>query len=324
METWSFIGSDKNAGKTTALNFVHRRLHEQGKGPLCLTAIGINGESVDNYDNRPKPQFPVFRGEYFVSAMEHLTGHQQQYEELLRFTPPSFNKQYLLGRCRDDFSLVVEGPNDRRQLLLLKERLRQLLPGMLLLIDGSIDRQFIADPRLSDAIFFALLISDRVEQQRKAGDLLTALQLPATDPWILALFKGLLHPETRSLLLDEQHLPLYRNQEIPFLDQELKAVCRRHRQQQCLLYLNGALSLSLFDFLADFDRFQVVLNNFTLYQNVSVHEGLKREFAPQLSLLQPLRVKRIFVNRQAEVEMPLPAEVPVTDLFRDEVDDLVF
>jgi len=117
METWSFIGSDKNAGKTTALNFVHRRLHEQRKGPLCLTSIGINGEPVDNYENRPKPQFPVYRDEYFISATEHLAKLPEQFEILRRFAPPAFSKSYLLSRSRNDFELVVEGPNDKRQLL---------------------------------------------------------------------------------------------------------------------------------------------------------------------------------------------------------------
>lgn len=325
METWSFIGSDKNAGKTTALNFVHRRLHDQqSKRPLCLTSIGINGEPIDNYENRPKPQFPVYRGEYFVSAAEHLAGQQKQFEELQRFAPPAFSKVYLLGRSRDDFELVVEGPNDKRQLLLLKEQLRKLLPEALLLIDGSIDRQFIADPRISDGIYFALLISDRIEQLRKADDLLTALQLPETDPAVANRLAELNRSKTRSLLLGEQRRPLYRGREIPFLDGVLKAACERYRQDHCLLYLNGVLSRSLFDFLSDFGKFQVVLDNFTLYQNISVHEGLKREFAPQLTLLQPLKVKRIFLNRQAQGELEVPKGVPVTDLFRDEVDELEF
>lgn len=324
MKTWSFIGSDKNAGKTTALNFVHKRLHEQGAKPLCLTSIGINGEPIDNYENQPKPRFPFYRGEYFISAEEHLTDLRGHFETVHRYSPPTFSKTYLLGRSRNQFELVVEGPNEKQQLLLLKEGLKELLPKTQLLIDGSIDRQFIADPKISDGIYFSLLITDRVEQLRKAKDILTALQLPATDSGVTEQLTELIDSELRSLLLDEQQQPLYRGREIPFLDAGLKTACQQQQGRKCLLYLNGALSRSLFDYLSTFDSFHVVLDNFTLYQNISVHEGLKRRFAPLLSLLQPLIVKRIFVHRQTEVELELPDGVPVTDLFRDDVEGLVF
>ena len=59
METLAFIGSDKNAGKTTVFNFVYQKMHAADT-MVCLTSIGINGEPVDTYeaqDHRLQRQF---------------------------------------------------------------------------------------------------------------------------------------------------------------------------------------------------------------------------------------------------------------------------
>ncbi len=326
METWSFIGSDKNAGKTTALNFVHKRLHERGagKGALCLTSIGINGEPVDNYENRPKPRFPIYHGEYVVSAVEHFENMSDKYLPVERFVPPDFGKTYLLAKVLRDMHMVVEGPNDRRQLLHLKERLKKDLPISRLLIDGSIDRQFIAHPKISDAIFFSLLITDRIEQRSKARDFLSALQLPGCSGSLRQHLEALLGEETRSLLMTEDLTLRYRGSAAPFHDEELKKRVGRWRNGPGILYLNGALTRSLFDFLADLPGWQVVLDNFTLYQNVSVHEGLRRGFAPRLCLLYPVSVKHIFIHRTDGDPVDLPTHIPVTDLVHEDVEELIF
>lgn len=319
MKTWSFIGSDKNAGKSTVLNHVHGCLREtSGRGEICLTSVGINGEEVDNYENIPKPRIPLFRGNLFITADSRLTACGDCYEPLDEFNPPLFSKRYLLGRCRHDFLPVLEGPNSGREILRMKERLANRLPAGHLLIDGSIDRQFLGHPRISDAIFFALLVSKRPEQQRKAADLLFALTLPECAAEAKTQINGCLDEETRSLLFDDRGELLHHGKVPPFLDEELKEQALKRHGSTCLLYLNGALTRSLHTLFAPLPNMQLVLDNFTLYQNVSAISGLDRVFRPAISLLQPVLVRHIFLNREADVELPLPPGIPVHDLFRDQ------
>lgn len=321
MKTWSFIGSDKNAGKTTVLNHIHRKLREtSGRGQICLTSIGINGEVVDNYEQLPKPRIPILRGNLFITAACQLAAFSGYYEPLHELTPPAFSKRYVLGRCLRDFLPVLEGPNNRAEIILLKEVLAPLLPQGHLLVDGSIDRQFLGHPLISDAIFFALLISPRPEQQRKAADLLFALTIPECGAEEKSLISGYLNEETRSLLFDDRGALLYHGTMPPFLDADLKGYCLKNRGTECLVYLNGALTRSLHALFAPLTNVRIVLDNFTLYQNVSVTEGIGRPFRPQLSLLQPLLVRHIFLNREADFELALPQGIPVHNLFLDQDD----
>ena len=316
MKTWSFIGSDKNAGKTTVLNYVHRRLLDtSGSGPICLTSIGINGEEVDNFEHLPKPRIPIFRGNWFITAAGQLSAFSGCYQPLRTFAPPRFRKEYLLGQAVSDFLPVLEGPNTADEILLVKEALAPTLKQGHLLIDGSIDRQFLGHPLISDAIFFALLISPRPEQQRKAADLLFALTIPECGVAEKSLILGHLGGESRSLLFDDRGELLYRGVTPPFLDAGLRDRCLQSRGKACLLYLNGALTRSLHALFAPWHTFRIVLDNFTLYQNVSVSEGMARAFRPQLSLLQPVLVRHIFLNQEADVVLALPPGIAVHNLF---------
>lgn len=318
MKTWSFIGSDKNAGKTTVLNYVHRRLREAfGCGSICLTSIGINGEEVDNYEQLPKPRIPVYRGNYFVTSASQLSAFSYYCEPVQEFSLPNFRKRYLLGRCLHDFLPVLEGPNTGGELLMLKEVLQPLFAEGHLLIDGSIDRQFLGHPGISDAILFSLLVSSRPEQQRKAAGLLFAFSIPECSAMDRSLISGLLNQETRSLLLDDRGGILYRGGKPPFLDDELKAECLGHRNSGCLLYLNGALTRSFHALLAPLHTFRLVLDNFTLYQNISVSEVGGKPFRPGLSLRHPAPVRDIFLNREVDIDLSLPAGIQIHDLFRD-------
>jgi hypothetical protein len=321
MKTWAFIGSDKNAGKTTVLNFVHNRLRETSSDPVCLTSIGINGEEIDSYENLPKPRIPIFRGDWFVTAAEHLSDFAGSYEAQSHFAPPGFRKKYVLGHCCSDFLPVLEGPNDKRELLRMKENLAPLFPRGYLLIDGSVDRQFLGHPWISDGICFALLISSRKEQQRKAADLLIALSIPECREEEKEIIARNRTEKTKSLLFGAGGKILYRGESIPFLDQALKKNCLKRRKGATRLYLNGAMTRTLHALLASQEHLRIILDNFTLYQNVSVQVSPAHSFKPELALLQPVLVRHIFLKQESNVSLTLPAGIPVHDLFRDEMDD---
>ena len=321
MKTWSFIGSDKNAGKTTVLNFIHKLLLEVSNDPVCLTSIGINGEEIDSYENVPKPRVPIFRGDWFVTATDHLSGFAGSFKAQHYFAPPGFRKQYVLCHCLRDFLPVLEGPNDKGELLRMKESLEPLFPQGYLLIDGSIDRQFLGHPGISDVICFALLISSRKEQLRKAADLLFALSIPECRSDEKGVITRNRTEKTKSMLFDAAGKILYHGESIPFLDQALKKNCQLRREGSVRLYLNGALTRSLHALLASQEHLRIILDNFTLYQNVSVQVSNVHSFMPELVLLQPVLVRHIFLKQESDVPLALPKGIPVHDLFRDEMEN---
>lgn len=319
MKTFSFIGSDKNAGKTTVFNFVFRKLLEDPgqDARVCLTSIGINGEEVDTYEGHAKPFIYLYKNSYFVTACEHLKELTGKYEICFSFN--DFNKLYIFGKCLTDFQVVLEGPNSGQELLRLKKVVANILPKSYLLIDGSIDRQFLAHPDISDDFYFALLISDRREQIQKAQDLLYSLTFPVCAENQRQFLANTGHQDTKSILYDKKNQILYHGSEIPGFDEDLKDICMKYKNAKTSLYLNGAFSKSLFAFFAPFKNLTIILDNFTLYQNMSVSENPGPRFSPEIFLLHPVRVNKIFLKQDAgkTVFPGLPKNIPVINLFRE-------
>lgn len=330
MRTIAFIGSDKNAGKTTALNFVYRRLSNETSNPntVCINSIGINGEEVDYFDGKPKPSIVLHPGSYFITTLEHVSDFQDRFELIESLAPPVFSKPYILARCTQSFAAVIEGPNCRSETAALKELIQNSLPVDYLLIDGSTDRQFLGDSSISDGFFFSLLLSEEREQLQRAHDLLYPLGLsdcPHTFKSAITEYRQL---DTKSMLLSMDHELDYLGNEIPFLDNQLKAHCQQNSQdKQGLLYLNGALSRSLAKFLAPFEHLSVVLDNFLLYQNIFSDSAQDIEFKPKLYLLHPVNLLAIFTRLHTShvdhhdriMEMiEFPNEAPVYNLFEEE------
>ncbi len=325
MRTLSFIGSDKNAGKTTILNFVYRKLRENSKGktPICLASIGINGEEIDFYENQQKPTFFLSKGSYFITAGEHLHELTGKYEILDNFTRPDFKKVYVLGECLLDFQIILEGPNNKQEILHMKKKVEGLLPNSDLLIDGSIDRQFLAHPAVSDAFYFAVLLSTRKEQLQKAKDLLFALFLHVCSQKQKNLLIDRLEEDTRSFLFGENNELFYHGKTIPFLDTKLQRLCLKYKNRKCTLYLNGALSKSLCSLLAPLKNLTIILDNFTLYQNISLHDTHGKAFRPTLLILNPVKVKRIFLKQEtSRYTLPVPENIPVHNLFREDLHEI--
>lgn len=320
MQTYTFIGSDKNAGKTTAMNFVYHELRGRmiADHSICLTSIGINGEAVDTFDNREKPAINIEPDTLFMTASEHLTGLDGSYEEINVIKNPGFTKPYTLGRTLSALKLVLEGPNDKAGIQAFKEIIAWYNSRSICLIDGSVDRQFIGHPNISDGIFYSLLVTDRVEQQAKLRDFLVAIMLPETNQTVKTrIFEKRLGQPT-SLLMKENGNVVYRGFQVPFLDELLKANIRLTAQEQMLLYLEGALSRTLYDFLAPFDRLTVVLDSFTRYLNISTDTALRKVFQPKLMINHIVPIICIFLNLETDhYQLELPPEVPVINLFGD-------
>lgn len=330
MRTIAFIGSDKNAGKTTALNFVYRKFSNETAPArtVCINSIGINGEEVDYFDGKPKPSIVLQPDSYFITTPEHVSDHKNSFQLIEELLPPVFSKPYILGQCTESFAAIIEGPNCKSETAALKELIQTSLPVDYLLIDGSTDRQFLGDSTISDGFFFSLLLSEEQEQLQRAHDLLYPLGLANCPDALKDVISRHQQLDSKSMLLSRDNELDYLGNEIPFLDNQLKAHCLQSGQgEQAVLYLNGALSRSLARFLAPFTHMKIVLDNFLLYQNIFSDEGQKMDFKPALYLLHPVNLLAIFIRLEAPhvkdhariMDMiEFPDEVPVYNLFVEE------
>ena len=63
----SFVGMEKNAGKTEALNYVIKRLNDYNK-TIAVTSIGIDGERLDQVTETSKPRVFLYPNSLFITS----------------------------------------------------------------------------------------------------------------------------------------------------------------------------------------------------------------------------------------------------------------
>jgi hypothetical protein len=320
MRTYSFIGSDKNCGKTTAYNYVYRQLYSRHQSrPICLSSIGINGEDVDNFEGIKKPHIDVLPHSYFITHASHLAGHTGKYKTLLHLGGPFFSKSYIFGRALLGMQMVLEGPNRGSEIDNAKQQIKQCLgDDGVFLIDGSIDRQFLARPEISDGFYFSVLFTKDVCQFQKSCNFLQTISLAPCCKKAHRTISENVEPETKSLLFTESGQLIYRGKTIVSQDIELREKCATTNHAPGSLYLRGALTPSLYTFLAPFEQFRVILDNFTFHLNINSTQQQKTEFKPDIFLYHPVVVKNIFLKQETYFNVSLlPPGLTVKNLFRE-------
>ncbi|HNX74752.1 MAG TPA: hypothetical protein PLM07_01935 [Candidatus Rifleibacterium sp.] len=181
----AIIGMEKNAGKTTVLNYLlGRRL------PLihAITSIGYDGEDTDQVTGTDKPAIYVGCGT-LVATASGLLGACDFTRELLRFT--DFHTpmgEVVILRALSDGYAQIAGPSTTVQMSALVEMLHRA-GAERVYIDGAAARKSTAALSTSDACIlatgasFSHNIEETVEQTRHYVELLT---LPRFEPGLPA------------------------------------------------------------------------------------------------------------------------------------------
>ena len=152
-KTLSIVGMAKNAGKTTALNYLIEEAIDE-EIMLGITSTGRDGESQDLVTGTEKPR--VYLEEGMLAAVPAML-----YEladaglEVIRKTKYSTAiGELLICRVREAGYVQIAGPViNAEQKKLCRDMLE--LGCRLILIDGAIDRKTIASPDTSDAIILS-------------------------------------------------------------------------------------------------------------------------------------------------------------------------
>lgn len=152
-KTVSIVGMAKNAGKTTALNYIIEEAIDEGI-ILAITSTGRDGESTDLVTGTDKPRVFLDEG-MLVSVPTQLYDLADAGLEILEKTKfRSSIGQILICKVVESGYVQVAGPVSIAESKKLCERMIDY-GAELVLIDGAIDRKSIASPDTSDAIIIS-------------------------------------------------------------------------------------------------------------------------------------------------------------------------
>lgn len=149
----SIVGMAKNAGKTTALNYLIEEAMDEGV-VLGVTSTGRDGESRDLVTGTEKPR--VYLDQGMLAAVPSLLFDMADAGlEVLKKTEYSTAiGELLICRVMEAGYVQVAGPVINAEQKLLAQDMLEMGCD-LILIDGAIDRRTIASPDTSDAIILS-------------------------------------------------------------------------------------------------------------------------------------------------------------------------
>ncbi|MDO4484982.1 MAG: hypothetical protein Q4C46_00145 [Bacillota bacterium] len=151
--TVSIVGMAKNAGKTTALNYLIEEAIDEGI-VLGITSTGRDGENTDLVTGTDKPRV-FLDADTIVSVPEKLYELADAGLEILRMTEyGSSLGRIMLCRVVTSGYVQVAGPVINASHAKMCDEMFEY-GAELVLIDGAIDRKSIAAPETSDAIILS-------------------------------------------------------------------------------------------------------------------------------------------------------------------------
>lgn len=210
--TLSIVGMAKNAGKTTALNFLIEEAEDEGMR-IGVTSTGRDGETVDLVTNTEKPRVYLYE-DTIVSVPTTLYDLAEAGLEILEMSRYRTSiGELLLCRVAESGYVQIAGPVATKDTKRMCDRMFSL-GCELILIDGAIDRKSIAAPETSDAIILstgAVLsrdISRVVKETAHIVGLYSLPEVPEDDP-------------VRSLIeeaMESGRVTLVRGDEVEILD----------------------------------------------------------------------------------------------------------
>jgi len=152
-KTLSIVGMAKNAGKTTALNYLLEEAYDEGL-VVGVTSTGRDGETTDVVTGTDKPKVYLFE-DTIVSVPANLYELSETGLEILKRTNyRTAMGNVLICRVAESGYVQIAGPGSIADHKKLCDDMASYGVDMIF-IDGAIDRKSIAAPETSDAIILA-------------------------------------------------------------------------------------------------------------------------------------------------------------------------
>lgn len=131
------VGSRKNAGKTTFLNYAMSRL--RGEGVMGALSVGVDGEGEDLVFGTPKPQVRAGKGDLLLCAETALKNSDLHYEILNVYPFRTAIGRPVLLRALRRGRAEISGPENNSQLAEILADMRRHGAGTIF-VDGAVDR----------------------------------------------------------------------------------------------------------------------------------------------------------------------------------------
>lgn len=289
----SFVGMEKNAGKTQTLNYVLGRLRSFSDTKIAISSIGIDGEQIDQVTHTSKPEIHIYKGTKFVTAQAlYLQREIVSCIEDVDFRTTALGR-LITAEAISDGKVLLAGPSDTKQLKNFIDRLSKKVN--LCLIDGALSRMSFGSPCVTDAMVLSTgaavsaSLQTMVDKTRFTYELIRlpkysgreAEELKQKDSGVYAV-------------ADEEIVPL----EIPSLlmIERYKDVIFSHGRT---IYISGVLNEKFMRFVCsqkEQDKTEIIIKDFTknFASPESIRQFLRR--GGRLSVLYPANLIAITAN----------------------------
>lgn len=148
----SIVGMEKNTGKTVCLNYILRRLHQEGAS-VAVTSIGIDGERTDQVYGSAKPEIILYEGMRFITSEKHYLVRQllSEIEEIDTYRTSLGRLVTAKVLCQGKILLSGAATTDK-----LRRQIAHLAPTTdLTIVDGALSRLSLASPTVTEAMILA-------------------------------------------------------------------------------------------------------------------------------------------------------------------------
>lgn len=148
----SFVGMEKNAGKTQTLNYVLSRLRTFSK-TIALTSIGVDGETTDIVTLTSKPEIEIYPDTTFITSQALYPQREivSAIEEVS--TQTTALGRLIKAKAITQGKILLAGPSDTVSLKKLIEKLEKNTD--LILVDGALSRKTFGSPSITQAMILS-------------------------------------------------------------------------------------------------------------------------------------------------------------------------
>ena len=147
------IGLEKNCGKTECLNYILRRISPQER-KICVTSIGLDGESLDQVTETRKPEIILKKDMLFSTSEQHYRQRRLVSEVMDISNESSALGRIITARVVTEGKIILSGPSSTVSLKRWMNGNERLGVG-LTIVDGALSRRSSASPAITDAMILA-------------------------------------------------------------------------------------------------------------------------------------------------------------------------
>lgn len=149
----SFVGMEKNAGKTQTLNYVLGRLRTFSNIKLALTSIGVDGETVDIVTSTSKPEIEIYPDTTFITSQALYAQKEivSAIEEISKETTAL--GKLITAKAITRGKVLLGGPSNNKSLKEFIEKLTQTHD--ITLVDGALSRKSFGSPSITQAMILS-------------------------------------------------------------------------------------------------------------------------------------------------------------------------